>query len=179
MLIYKFRMLSDENDNFVRDLEIPATFTLLQLHDFIIESLEYEPCITSFYTADRTWERLEEFTTVDMGFNAEEELNQSGDQSEMKAPRPMESVALSDVLHYMHDRLIYNFDLFASRAFYLELIDAQEVENPALYPRESFAHATAPDQYDPEASIEDGSIFEEMMGDYDDFEGDESYDDAY
>ncbi|MFI3303105.1 MAG: hypothetical protein SNI18_08070, partial [Rikenellaceae bacterium] len=62
MILFKFRMLSDENDHFVRDYEVPSEMTLLELHDFIIESLEYEPCIASFYTADEKWERLAEFT---------------------------------------------------------------------------------------------------------------------
>ncbi len=170
MIVYKFRMLSDENDHFVRDLEVPSTFTLLEFHDFIVEALEYDPCITSFFTADAQWEKREEFTTVDMGFDP------SVEGGELSAPRSMESVALCDILHYMHDRLIYNFDLFASRAYYLELIDAKEVPNPEIYPRESFAHATAPDQYDPDASVEDGSIFDEMM---DDFGGDYGEDDSY
>ncbi len=173
MIIYKFRMLSDENDHFVRDYEVPATLTLLQFHNFIIDSLEYEPCISSFFTTDAQWEKTGEFTTVDMGFVPEQEVEG------VVAPQPMESVALCDVMHYMHDRLIYNFDLFASRAYYLELVEASEVEESNLYPRESFAHATAPDQYDPDSSVEDGSIFDEMMGDFGDYDGDESYDDEY
>ncbi len=173
MIVYKFRMLSDENDHFVRDYEVPATLTLLQFHDFIIETLEYENCISSFYTADAQWEKTGEFTTVDMGFDADEQVEG------VAAVRPMASVALCDILHYMHDRLIYNFDLFASRAYYLELIEAKEVNDPEKYPRESFAHATAPDQYDPDSSVDDGSIFDEMMGDFGDFDGDESYDDGY
>ncbi len=176
MIVYRFRMLSDENDHFVRDYEVPATLTLLEFHDFIIEALEYEPCISSFFTADAQWERLEEFTTVDMGFNPEQEL------SEAKAPRPMESIKLCEVLHYMHDRLIYNFDLFGARAFYLELIEAVETPHAERYPRESFAHATAPDQYDADATNNDGSIFDEMMDDFDSFDGEEiydPYDDAY
>ncbi len=174
MLVYKFRMLTDENDNFVRDYEVPATMTLLELHNFIVESLDYEPCISSFYTADARWERLKEFTTVDMGFSPE-----SPDE---EAPEPMESARLCDILHYMNDRLIYNFDLFGNRAYFLELIDAQEGNLPEGYPRESFAHATPPDQYDAEASSQGGSIFDEMMDDFGDFDGDdnyEGYDDAY
>lgn len=176
MIIYKFRMLSDENDNFVRDYEMPAQATLLEFHDFIIESLEYEPCITSFFTADERWEKKAEFTTVDMEL-APEEIEQMGE--EFVAPRAMATAVLSEILHYMHDRLIYNFDLFASRAFYLELVEAKETDTPELYPRESFAHATAPDQYDPDSSVDDGSIFDEMMGDFDDFDGDDGYDDSY
>ncbi|MFI3264971.1 MAG: hypothetical protein SNG38_07270 [Rikenellaceae bacterium] len=175
MIVYKFRMLSDENDHFVRDYQVPATLTLLEFHNFIIETLEYEPCITSFFTADAQWEKTGEFTAVDMGFEQEE-----GDES-ISAPRPMEGVALCEILHYMHDRLIYNFDIFASRAYYLELIEANEVDDAdsKLYPRESFAHATAPDQYDPDSSVEDSSIFDEMMGDFGDFDGDDNYDDSY
>lgn len=173
MIVYKFRMLSDENDHFVRDYQVPATFTLLEFHDFIIDTLEYEPCITSFFTADAKWEKTGEFTTVDMGF-------EPGEAEGEGAPvRSMDSVALCDVLHYLHDRLIYNFDIFANRAFYLELVEAQEVEDSTLYPREVFAHATPPDQYDPDASVDDGSIFDEMMGDFGDFDGDDSYDDGF
>ena len=40
-------------------------------------------------------------------------------------------------------------------------------------------HSPAPDQYDPEANEESGSIFDEMMGEYNDFEGDDNYDDEY
>ena len=47
------------------------------------------------------------------------------------------------------------------------------------YPRVSFEHAPAPDQYDPEANEECGSIFEEMMGDYNEFDGDDGYDDEF
>ena len=47
------------------------------------------------------------------------------------------------------------------------------------YPRLQFEHSPAPDQYDPEANEESGSIFDEMMGEYNDFEGDDNYDDEY
>ena len=36
-----------------------------------------------------------------------------------------------------------------------------------------------PDQYDPEATEDSGSIFEEMMSDYNEFDGDDNYDDEY
>ena len=38
---------------------------------------------------------------------------------------------------------------------------------------------SAPDQYDPEASEQSGSIFDEIMGEFNDFDGDDSYDDEY
>ena len=52
----------------------------------------------------------------------------------------------------------------------------------AAAPREIYARAEAPDQYDPSKNRDEedeGSAFEEMMGDFSDFEGDDNYDDEY
>ena len=43
-MVFRFRMLSDENDNFVRDYEVLYDTTLLDFHNFILRSLEYEDC---------------------------------------------------------------------------------------------------------------------------------------
>ena len=66
-MILKFRMLSDENDNFVRDFEVSHEMTLADFHNFIIESLGYDQCMASFFVADNHWNRLREFTLMDMG----------------------------------------------------------------------------------------------------------------
>ena len=66
-MIYRFRMLSDENDHFVRDFEMAADSTLLDMHEFIISMLNYDPCMASFFKADDRWERQQEYTYMDMG----------------------------------------------------------------------------------------------------------------
>ena len=92
----------------------------------------------------------------------------------------MEETTLGQIIHNHRDRLIYLFDMFADRAFYIELTGAKEAEKGFEYPRVAFENAPAPDQYDPDAvSSDEGSIFEEMMGDFNDFEGDDNYDDEY
>ena len=65
-MVFRFRMLSDENDNFVRDYEVLYDTTLLDFHNFILRSLEYEDCMASFFTADDRWEKQREFTFMDM-----------------------------------------------------------------------------------------------------------------
>lgn len=93
----------------------------------------------------------------------------------------MEQVTLGQIIHNSRDRLIYLFDLFGERAYYLELTGTYEAETGASYPREIYAQAEAPDQYDPSKNRPDdeGSIFDDMMSDFSDFEGDDSYDDEY
>ncbi|MBD9301974.1 MULTISPECIES: IS1096 element passenger TnpR family protein [Alistipes] len=168
-MVFRFRMLSDENDNFVRDYEVLYDTTLLDFHNFILRSLEYEDCMASFFTADDRWEKQREFTFMDM------------DDGSENAPVAMEKVTLGQIIHDRRDRLIYLFDLFGDRAYYLELTGAYEADKEASYPREIYAQAEAPDQYDPSKNRVDdeGSIFGEMMSDFNDFEGDDNYDDAY
>ena len=164
-------MLTDENDNFVRNFEIPSSMTLLDLHEFILQMLGYDACMASFYTADERWEREQEYTFMDMGGGM-------GDAG-MGLPLPMATAHLDEVLTHLHDRLIYVFDPFTERAYYMELIEGKEPQEGMTYPRLQFEHSPAPDQYDPEANEESGSIFEEMMGEFGDFDGDDNYDDEY
>lgn len=172
-LIFRFRMLSDENDNFVRDYEVRYDMTLLEFHNFLLETLEYEPCMASFFTADKLWEKQREFTLMDMGDG------ETGGASEK-----MEDVCLGQIIHNQRDRLIYLFDMFGDRAYYLELTGAfKEEEGDGVFPREIFARAEVPDQYDPSKNVieesEEQSAFDEMMSDFNEFEGDDNYDDEY
>ena len=104
------------------------------------------------------------------------------DDGSENAPVAMEKVTLGQIIHDRRDRLIYLFDMFGDRAYFLELTGTFEAEKGASYPREIYAQAAAPDQYDPSktrAEDDDGSIFGEVMSEFSDFEGDDNYDDEY
>ena len=103
-MVFRFRMLSDENDRFVRDYEVMYDSTLADLHRFILESLEYDDCMASFFTADDRWNKGREFTLMDMGDGGDE------------GPVAMDRVTLGQIIHNRRDRLIYLFDLFGDRA---------------------------------------------------------------
>ncbi len=168
-MILRLRMLSDENDNFVRDFEVSHEMTLLELHKFIIESIEYDDCMASFYTADQQWNPMQEFSLMDLG-----------EESFEGAPVAMDKVTLAELVVSECNRLIYQFDMLADRAFYLEVVSVNQ-PNPELdYPRVSFENARVPDQYDPDAvPADDGSIFDEIMDEFGEFDGDDNYDDEY
>lgn len=172
-MILKFRMVCDESATFVRDYEVDASMTLLDLNDFICEELGYDTDgMTSFFLADERWRKLREFTVMDMG---------GGMGPEEEAPITMSDVKLHQIIRTMDDRLIWVFDIFADRAYFLELVEPKQAEEGVEYPRVQFAHGEPVDQYD--ADAENGgekSIFEEMMDDFGDFGGgDDSYDDEY
>ena len=65
-MIFQFRMLCDEDDYFLREYEVPYDMTLAAFRDFINKDLQYRPEeLTSFFTADDRWNKLQEFTAMD------------------------------------------------------------------------------------------------------------------
>lgn len=103
-----------------------------------------------------------------------------GEESFEGAPVAMDKVTLAELVVSECNRLIYQFDMLADRAFYLEVVSVNQ-PNPELdYPRVSFENARVPDQYDPDAvPADDGSIFDEIMDEFGEFDGDDNYDDEY
>ena len=167
-IIFKYRMLSDESDNFVRDFEVYPDMTLAEFHRFIIDALGYDDCMVSIFKSDAEWRPIEEFTEIDMG------------EDMPGVPRCMANVRLMEVNNEFHDRLIYTFDMLNNRSYYLELLDMHRPADGLTYPRVAFENAQVPDQYDPDAvPADDGSIFNEIMDEFGEFDGDDSYDDEY
>lgn len=160
-------MLSDESDNFVRDFEVYPDMTLEEFHNFLLKALHYDDCMVSIFKSDAEWRVVEEFSQLDLGEDIE------------GMPRSMDNVRLMEVTQDFHERMIYTFDMLNNRSYYIELLDMQRPNSDLEYPRLAFEHAPTPDQYDPEATEDSGSIFEEMMSDYNEFDGDDSYDDEF
>ena len=151
-MLLQFRMLSDEDDNFLRDYLLPPSMTLADLHAFISDDLKYEKeNMASFFLSDKEWNRLAEYTYMDMGI----------EDNDPNTPKPMTNLTLAEAILGNYNRLIYQFDVMGDRALYLELIDAQRDKDGD--PQVMLANGEAPDQFDPEASPTNRSIFDEIM----------------
>lgn len=67
-MIYKFTILSDETDNFVRIIQIDADATFYDFHKAIQKACDYkDDQLTSFFICEDDWEKREEITLEDMG----------------------------------------------------------------------------------------------------------------
>lgn len=127
-MIFKFRMLSDETDRFVRDYEVPYDMNLADFHAYVRESVGYgDEGMASIYLSDAEWGKVREFTAVDMGFDPAE-----GDRDEGDMPVAMERVSLGQIIHERFGRLIYVFDLFTERRFFIELLEAKFAEEGSV-----------------------------------------------
>ena len=110
-MIYRFSLISDEVDMFLREIQINSDATFLDFHKAILESVGYpDDQMTSFFVCNEDWEKETEITLEDMG----------GSYSDVDT-YVMAETALEEFIEDEKQRLIYVFDPPAERMFFIEL----------------------------------------------------------
>ncbi|MDU1891610.1 MAG: hypothetical protein E6767_13060 [Dysgonomonas sp.] len=109
-MIFRFLLLSDEVEDFKREIQIDADATFYDLHKAIIESVNYKDGeMTSFFICNDDWEKEQEITLVEMDTSSDEDSY------------VMEGTVLNDLLEDEKQKLMYVFDYMTERAFFMEL----------------------------------------------------------
>jgi hypothetical protein len=113
-MVYKFVLLSDEDESFVREFEFLDTHTLMDFHTQIQDELEFDKSqMASFFMATDNWEKEEEFTLFDMGTGSS----------------TMEVAVLEDIIFRKNQKLLYVFDFFNERSLFVEYTgEVKEIE---------------------------------------------------
>lgn len=124
-MLYRIKFISDETDGFVRELKIDSDATFFDLHKAILSSCNYpDDQMTSFYICDEEWERGVQITREDMGVGgADEDIY------------VMDSTPLSELIEDEEQHLVYVFDPFSDRCFYLdvkEIIPGETLAAPVI-----------------------------------------------
>lgn len=170
-MIFRFRIISDEIETFARSIEIQEGSTFLELHDAIQCAVNYDKGqLASFYISDSEWSRNQQITLLDM----------SGEDNECIM---MNEAKINELISSVDDKIIYVFDFFANRAFYITLTEIKEATQGVSYPFLANAIGKAPEQttYNNDSFLEDVNTstldddFDENIGD----EGFENIDDYY
>jgi len=163
-MIYRFRIISDEEEAFARSIEINSDSTFLEFHDAIQNSVNFDKGqLASFYISDNEWSRNQQITLLDMTGGDEECIM-------------MNKVKLNELLSDIEDKIVYVFDFFANRAFYITLTDIKEPLKDIAYPFLANAIGEPPVQL----SFSDNSFQDDntsnLLDDFDDiddeFDGD-------
>ncbi|MDD2636603.1 MAG: hypothetical protein PHW82_14010 [Bacteroidales bacterium] len=114
-MIIKYRLISAESDDFVRDIEIYSNNSFEDLHNAIQVSCDYDSSLmSSFYLSNTNWDKLQEIVQeiIDKEFQTEVML--------------MQDTKLSDLSPKKAQRYIYLFDFFSERAFFIEIVNIRE-----------------------------------------------------
>ena len=109
-MIYRFTIISDEVDDFVREIQIDPEATFFDLNEAILKAANYtNDQMTSFFICDDDWEKEKEITLEEMDNNPEM------DSWIMKETR------LNELIEDEKQKLLYVFDYMTERCFFIEL----------------------------------------------------------
>lgn len=109
-MVFRFLMLSDEVEDFKREIQIDADATFLDLHKAILSSVNYKDGeMSSFFICSDNWEKEREITLTEMDTSSEEDSY------------IMEDSVLNDFLEDEKQKLMYVFDYMTERSFFIEL----------------------------------------------------------
>lgn len=165
-MIFKFIMVSDEIDEFRREIEIESDSTFLEFHKAILASVGYtDDQITSFFVCDDDWEREQEISLVEM------------DTASDCDSYTMEDTHLDEFLEDEGQKLQYVFDTLNDRAFYIELkqvITGKDLDAPVCTKKKGDAPKQSDDMFMPEDILAEinGKGKKGKGGDDDDIYGD-------
>lgn len=168
-MIYKFTILSDEVDNFVRIISIDSEATFLDLHNVILESVNYEKnLMTSFFMCSDDWEKGQEVTLMEMESSSEYDN------------LVMADTKLEELLSDENQKMIYVFDMMAERVFFMEMteiVPRKSLDAPVIEVSEGDAPVQALSE-DALFAAPKASIDENFYGD-EDYELDELDDEGF
>jgi len=161
-MVYRFLLLSDEVEGFKREITIDSKATFLDLQNIILDSVDYtKDQMTSFFICSQDWNRQTEITLLEMDTGSEEDCY------------VMEETHLYDLLEEEKQKLMFVFDTFMDRVFFMELreIIANKNQAQAMCTK---SVGNPPVQL---SSIEDMNFISTEAGELEEnFYGDEEYD---
>lgn len=123
-MVFHFIIISDEVENFSREIAIDSQATFATFHSAIQDSVEFDKSqMASFFEIDDNYEKMMEITLIEMG-------DESGTPSLL-----MDSTLLSVIFTQEKQKMVYEYDFFAGRSFYIQLqtiIENKNIDTPVL-----------------------------------------------
>ena len=134
VMIYKFRVILDTEEDIFRDIAIQEDDTLEDFHNAIFNAFGFDGMeVASFYTCDETWNQEDEISLFDGG-------DIPGEQ------KIMSDYILSDLLDAQNTKIIYVYDFISMWTFLVELASVEEPQLGESYPALLFSHGEMPDE---------------------------------
>lgn len=141
MHAYRFRMLHENQEDFLRDFDLLARQTFADFHDIIKQNVSLKGNeLASFFVCDPNWRKKKEITLINMQDEedetpAEQEERELRNYNSKKIPVvEMEKVRIKDIIDDPHQRLIFEYNFLNPVIFYIELTRILEADTKLSYP---------------------------------------------
>ncbi len=137
MIIYRFRLTSEDQEDFFREIEIQPSQTFLDFHDIIMSCSDLYHCDHAyFYITDTHYKKKQEIS-----FKFQQKKVQKYDSemdemvTEIYVPHLMEKSKVKDFVEDPHQRMIYEFFGPSKVVFFIELFRIIKTEEMLSLPR--------------------------------------------
>jgi hypothetical protein len=138
MQAYRFRLLFEEQEDFLRDIEIKPGQTFRDFNDIVIKSVGLEGNeLASFFICDPRWNKQREITLIDMGIKEPDTDFDDDIRKPVVIPIPiaiMEDVKIKEVIEDPHQRILYEYNFLNPRTFFIELTKIVDADPNKVYP---------------------------------------------
>lgn len=161
-MVYKFVLISNEVDDFMREISIDSEAKFIDLHEAIISSVNYtKDGITSFYLCNDNWEKEKEVSLIEIETSMDEDSY------------TMDETVLSELIDDEGQKLRYIFDNITERSFFMELkeiVPGEDLDEPECtasvgLPPEQYMLEDFSDLTKPSKKVNDDIIDESFYGD--------------
>jgi hypothetical protein len=138
MQVYRFRLLFEEQEDFLRDIEIKPGQTFKDFHDIILKSVDIESNeLASFFICDPGWSKQREITLIDMGVKTPDTDFDDDERKPVNIPIPvmiMDDVKIREVIDDPHQRILFEYNFLNPTTFFIELMKIVEGDPKKTYP---------------------------------------------
>jgi hypothetical protein len=137
MIIYRFRVTTDEQEDFLREIDIQPTATFLSFHEVIQASSDLDICDKAFfYTTDRKYKKHQEIS-----FKPHKKALRKYDNDldeiiiEEFELHLMKDSKLKDFIEDPHQQMLYEYYGTETHVFHVALFKIMKVEDDLPMPR--------------------------------------------
>ncbi|MDO4497082.1 MAG: hypothetical protein Q4B58_04495 [Bacteroidales bacterium] len=163
-MVYKFVVLSDEVDDFRREIEIDAECTFLDLNNILLKTCKYKSdLMTEFYICDKFWDKEQMISMVDLNDDPKAEPTPLMDKTHIVDYISKEQAE-------KNAKVMFLFDTMCERCLYMEVREVTEHAHQ-LDPKVILEKGKAPKQ---EGDID--AMFKGLSDETNAMYGDEDYD---
>ncbi|MBE0647933.1 MAG: hypothetical protein IH596_09125 [Bacteroidales bacterium] len=137
MLIYRFKVTSEEHEEFVREICIQPGQKFIDFYQCILESAELIPADqASFYLTDKKYKKDRE---ISLNRLEKQVRRYDPEMDEMMTiaivPKLMKDAKLKDYIEDPHQRMIFEYHGREYFTFFVELLKIMHSDEEGLYPK--------------------------------------------
>lgn len=134
MYAYRFRVYSEDFDDFQMYVELLSVQTFFDFHQAIKKFLNINSNeLASFYLCDDKWRKIQEITLIDMKNDDESNLN-TENKFNKKPMLLMEKTRLNNAINNPHQKMLYIYDYAMLYTFQIELVQIFQASSKNEYP---------------------------------------------